>query len=281
MELLSKAQRQRLDDQRGLDMNNAEIPEFLRNKSHHHPSGRESAPPVLSHERSLEADYLQNNNDKFSSYVRGSSSGRVSAMSVEVVDISVDVNDDLTSTERSFSHDGVIPSTSDAQNYFQSSDSMNADFDDPYLAEKNLCDIGFDYSYNMYQAKAWGYSRHRPLSPSKQTQGKNSAPIASPDGSLLDNAVTNNDVDDSLTSSQQHHHRRPRSVPPVLAPNTNGFCQQLSPHGNNNESPTNISAFRSTSKRKHAPSSLTSTPKLDNKPVILDLANSDEDVTFV
>lgn len=261
-------------------MNNAEIPEFLRNKSHHHPSGRESAPPVLSHERSLEADYLQNNNDKFSSYVRGSSSGRVSAMSLEVVDISVNVNDDLTSTDQSFSHDGVIPSTSDAQNYFQSSDSMNADFDDPYLAEKNLCDIGFDYSYNMYQAKAWGYSRHRPLSPNKQTQGKNSAPIASPDGSSLDN-TTNNYVDDSLTSSKQHHHRRPRSVPPVLAPNTNGFCQQLSPHGNNNESPTNKSAFHSTSKRKHAPSNLTSTPKLDNKPVILDLANSDEDVTFV
>lgn len=271
LELLSKAQRQRLDDQRGLDMNNSEIPEFLRNKSHH-LSGRESAPPVLTHEHFKDMDYVQNNNDKYSSYVRGSSSGRVSAMSVEVVDISTEDGDQLTSTDQSFSQDGIIPATSDAQNFFQSNDSINADFDDPCLAEKNLRDIGFDYSYNMYQAKAWGYSRHRPLSPRERS--KNIPPMASPDESLLDSPAANDDFDDTLTSSPIHHHWRPHSVPTVLTPNQNGVA---SPLGSN--TPTNISAFRPMSKKKQPQSA--STPKVNNKPVILDLANSEEDVTFV
>ncbi|VDI53898.1 regulator of G-protein signaling [Mytilus galloprovincialis] len=275
LELLSKAQRQRLDDQRGLDMNNSEIPEFLRNKSHH-LSGRESAPPILSRDRT---EYVQNN-DKYSSHNRVSSSGRISSMSVEVVDISADDNDYLMSTDQSFSQDGIIPSTSEAQEYFQSSDSINADFDDPCLAEKNLRDLGFDYSYNMYQAKAWGYSRYRPLSPNRQSIERNSAPLASPD--LLDRTATNDDFDDTLTSSPADQRLRPQSVPPVLVSNRNGVLKQLSPLPYSHNTPTNSSAFHRTSNQKPSTfSTFTSTPKPDNKPVILDLANTEEDVTFV
>ncbi|XP_052099872.1 regulator of G-protein signaling 12-like isoform X2 [Mytilus californianus] len=275
LELLSKAQRQRLDDQRGLDMNNSEIPEFLRNKSHH-SSGRESAPPILSRDRS---EYVQNN-DKYSSHNRISSSGRISSMSVEVVDISADDSEYLMSTDQSFSQDGIIPQTSEAQEYFQSSDSINADFDDPCLAEKNLRDLGFDYSYNMYQAKAFGYSRYRPLSPNRQSIERNSAPLTSLD--LLDSTTTNDDFDDTLTSSPADHRWRPQSVPPVLVSNKNGVLKQLSPLPYTNNTPTNTSAFCRTSNQKPSTfSTFTSTPKPDNKPVILDLANTEEDVTFV
>lgn len=269
LELLSKAQRQRLDDQRGLDMNNSEIPEFLRNKNHIHPSGRESAPPIMSR------DPLDYNSDKYLSHGRGSTSGRVSAMSVEVVDISTD-DSHLTSSNQSFSQDGIIPSVNEAQDYFQSSDSINADFDDPCLAERNLRDIGFDYSYNMYQAKAWGYSRHRPMSPNEQH--RHSDPV----NDSFNNTVTNDDFDDTLTSSPMDtsNRWRPQSVPPVLVPNKNGVLKQISPVAK--QKSQNESAFQPTANSRQA-SHPTSTPKTkyDNKPVILDLANRVEDVTFV
>lgn len=253
-------------------MNNSEIPEFLRNKNHIHPSGRESAPPIMSR------DPLDYNSDKYLSHGRCSTSGRVSAMSVEVVDISTDENQHVTSSDQSFSQDGIIPSLNEAQDYFQSSDSINADFDDPCLAERNLRDIGFDYSYNMYQAKAWGYSRHRPISPNGQT--RHSDPVNLNES--LNNTVTNNDFDDTLTSSPMDNRWRPQSVPPVLVPNKNGVLKQLSPLPKEKSKSPNGSAFQPTGNSKQASrNTSTSKPKQDNKPVILDLANRVEDVTFV
>ncbi|XP_056005277.1 regulator of G-protein signaling 12-like isoform X4 [Ostrea edulis] len=230
LELLSKAQSSRMDDQRGLGTSASEIPEFLRNKVEY-PSGRESAPPILKHDSSRREgmlgkseDYLQNENEHFTSYTRGQFSTRPSSVPADsFLDHSssriMDSNEDshISHVDQSFSTDGVIPTASEAEVYFQTTDPDSADFDDPRLAEKGLRDLGFDYSLNMYQAKAWGYSRHRPSGLSSPRQPNKLTPsklLVSPTERFsLDEAAlmdSGQDLDQTLIEG------RPMSLPPAL-----------------------------------------------------------------
>lgn len=219
-----------MDDQRGLGTSASEIPEFLRNKVEY-PSGRESAPPILKHDSSRREgmlgkseDYLQNENEHFTSYTRGQFSTRPSSVPADsFLDHSssriMDSNEDshISHVDQSFSTDGVIPTASEAEVYFQTTDPDSADFDDPRLAEKGLRDLGFDYSLNMYQAKAWGYSRHRPSGLSSPRQPNKLTPsklLVSPTERFsLDEAAlmdSGQDLDQTLIEG------RPMSLPPAL-----------------------------------------------------------------
>lgn len=238
LELLSRAQSSRMDDQRGLGTSTSEIPEFLRSKMEY-PSGRESAPPILKQDSSKREgvigtpeNYVQNNNKYFASYTRGQVATRPSSVPADsFLDHSSSRGFDsvdesqISHEDQSFSADGVIPSSSEAEVYFQTTDPDSADFDDPRLAEKGLRDLGFDYSYNMYQAKAWGYSRHRPTglsSPRHQSKGTpNKPPMATVDRFSFDETSmmdSSKDMDKTLVGSPLEG--RPASLPPALDRNS-------------------------------------------------------------
>ncbi|XP_061194561.1 regulator of G-protein signaling 12-like isoform X2 [Saccostrea echinata] len=326
LELLTKAQSSRMDDQRGLGTSASEIPEFLRNKVEY-PSGRESAPPILKHDKShrkgivgTPEDYVQNENEYFTSYTRGQVSMRPSSVPADSFqDHSssqgvMDSNDDsyIVNQDQSFSADGVLPSSSEAEVYFQTTDPDSADFDDPRLAEKGLRDLGFDYSYNMYQAKAWGYSRHRPtgLSPTRQKKLTPSKQLVTPterfsldEAALLDSS---RDTDKTLVGSQLEE--RPNSLPAAMdriSPRAS-YSPAVSPFGGyarksvgentvNHSTPKAESMTSRYSNHKsafHAPAVHMGSPITGNtsfsgdmnesqKAMIIDLGSSDENVTFV
>ena len=226
-----------MEDQRGVGTVDSDMPDFLRDKL---SSGRESAPPILSSrsERLASDNYVQNENADFASYTRGQISSRPSSVPLgrsESLDSAtsrggVDQIEAVPHTNQSFSTDGVIPSIEEAEDVFQSTAPDSPDFDDPCLAEKSLRDIGFDYNYNMYQAKAWGYSRHRPnFSSSRHIQNSfKRAPMAAPERySFEENSLNHSgdsEEDKTLVSSPVDF--RPHSVPPSLG---NGAVHYLSP----------------------------------------------------
>lgn len=252
-ELLNKVQSHRLDDQRGLDTQNNEIPEFLRNKTKY-LSGRESAPPILARDYSKsphskrqseilmsETDnYIHAEGENYASYTRGHVSTRPSSVSLDSMSMekrdlmdsgnhqgfrpySSPTHDALAFTNTSFSSDGVLPSPSEGQSYFQASTAPDSpDFDDPCLAEKSLKDIGFDYSNNMYQAKAWGYSRHKSkYAASRQLQSTYDALDQSLDDTLTMD-TKEDDFDRTIVESPEvKPQSRPHSVPPQVSYSNN------------------------------------------------------------
>ncbi|XP_033757456.1 LOW QUALITY PROTEIN: regulator of G-protein signaling loco-like [Pecten maximus] len=332
LDLLSKVQSGRLDDQRGLETQNSEIPEFLQNKSHH-PSGRESAPPVLSGGRARADDYIKNNHEKYVSYTRGQMTARPSSVSLD--SMTFDRRNSKTDKDKfesgdfdscnidspgnavqhgnqSFSSDGVIPSNAEAQEFFQAPVPDCADFDDPCMAEKSLRDIGFDYSFNMYQAKAWGYSRHNPYAQQKLSSLGNETPT-NEDSAFLDETLTPNDpdFDNTLISSPVQGHIRSLSVPVSLhSPASKGgksrenglvqtstpltsksdIVQKITPLSQKSEIRNGIGDLMSGktyssgvghSSAFHQPTTQITSPQSDNKPVVIDLGDSETNITFV
>lgn len=154
LELLSRAQSSRMDDQRGLGTSTSEIPEFLRSKMEY-PSGRESAPPILKQDSSKREgvigtpeNYVQNDNKYFASYTRGQVATRPSSVPADsFLDHSSSRGFDsvdesqISHEDQSFSADGVIPSSSEAEVYFQTTDPDSADFDDPRLRRKDYATL--------------------------------------------------------------------------------------------------------------------------------------------
>ncbi|XP_069139918.1 regulator of G-protein signaling 14-like [Argopecten irradians] len=331
LDLLSKVQSGRFDDQRGLDTQNSEIPEFLQNKSHH-LSGRESAPPVLSGGRARADDYIKSNHEKYMSYTRGQMMIRPSSVSLDSMtfdrrnnrsDRDVFESGDFDSCNldspaeplphgnESFSTDGVIPSNAEAQEFFQAPVPDSTDFDDPCMAEKSLRDIGFDYSFNMYQAKAWGYSRHNPYAQQKLSSQETETP--GDDAAFLDETLTPNDpdFDNTLISSPVQGHIRSLSVPVSLhtpankggMSRENGLVQTSTPlstksdivqtitplsqkseirNGVGDSAPSKTYSSRvSHSSAFHHPNTQVTSPPSDNKPVIIDLGDSETNITFV
>ncbi|XP_021378648.1 regulator of G-protein signaling 12-like isoform X2 [Mizuhopecten yessoensis] len=328
LDLLSKVQSGRLDDQRGLDTQNSEIPEFLRNKAPH-PSGRKSAPPILSGGRAQADDYVKNNHEKYVSYTRGQMMTRPSSVSLDSMTFdrrnsNIDKDqfesqdfdslnpespaDSVQHGNQSFSSDGVIPSNAEAQDFFQAPVPECADFDDPRMAEKSLRDIGFDYSFNMYQAKAWGYSRHSPYAQQKLSSPGN-AMATEEDETFLDDTLTPNDpdFDNTLISSPVQGHIRSLSVPVSLhTPANKGgksrenglvqtstplmksdIVQTITPRSQKSEIRGGVSDV--TSNKTYSPSGSHSSafrqptsqimsPPSDNKPLIIDLETN---ITFV
>jgi hypothetical protein len=313
-----------MDDQRGLGTSASEIPEFLRNKVEY-PSGRESAPPILKHDPSRREGmlgksegYLQNDNEYFTSYTRGQFSTRPSSVPADsFIENSssriTDSNEDsrISHQDQSFSADGVIPSTSEAEAYFQTTDPDSADFDDPRLAEKGLRDLGFDYSLNMYQAKAWGYSRHRPSGLSSPRQPNKLTPskllVTASDRFSMDDAAL---MDSSPDMDQTLVEGRPVSLPPALdrsspkgsfspimpprpfgAYTRNSFGESTVSHSTPkaesvaSRSSNHKSAFHSPG--VHTGSLVTGDTSFNKdlnesqKAMIVDLGSSDENVTFV
>lgn len=166
--LLNRAQNHRLDDQRGLCKQSLEIPEFLRTSVADLPTGRESAPPVMSRGRSRSQSpsahrrHFVTKLHNFSTDEFASAPDRHSTQSHKLVSgadaRSLNLFKTFGSPEAiacsndSFSREGIVPQLSDATDYFQSfALQTSPDFDDPSLAEKSLQDIGFDYSFNTYQ----------------------------------------------------------------------------------------------------------------------------------
>ncbi|XP_060064951.1 regulator of G-protein signaling loco-like isoform X2 [Ylistrum balloti] len=332
LDLLSKVQSGRLDDQRGLDTQNSEIPEFLQNKTHH-LSGRESAPPILSGGRARADDYIRNNHEKYVSYTRGQIATRPSSVSLDSMtfdrhnsktDRDEFERDDFDSCNldlpaeavhhgnQSFSSDGVIPSNAEAQEFFQAPVPDCADFDDPCMAEKSLRDIGFDYSFNMYQAKAWGYSRHNPYAQQKLSSHGNDI-ATNEDETFLDDTLTPNDpdFDNTLISSPVQGHIRSLSVPVSLhtppskdsKSRENGLVQTSTPLTTKSDIVQTITPVLKKSEIKSGMDELASSktytsnvshnsafqqpttkimsPPSDNKPVVIDLGDSETNITFV
>lgn len=207
-------------------------------------------------------------------------------------------SDPVPHSNQSFSADGVIPSNAEAEEFFQTTVPDSPDFDDPCLAEKSLRDIGFDYSYNMYQAKAWGYSRHNPYLTNKTSPG------TTDDQSLLDDTLTLNDpdFDNTLVSSPVPSHIRSLSVPVTLhntpvkqhgipaqfIPGENGLLHTSTPIRRKSDIKTgtndllfNRKSFERGTSAFAQPSSQVDSPPSDSKPVILDLGNSEDNITFV
>lgn len=326
LELLSRAQSSRMDDQRGLGTSASEIPEFLRSKMEY-PSGRESAPPILKQDSSKREgmigtpeNYVQNDNKYFASYTRGQEVTRPSSVPADSFlehsssrgFDSVDESQ-ISHEDQSFSADGVIPSSSEAEVYFQTTDPDTADFDDPRLAEKGLRDLGFDYSYNMYQAKAWGYSRHRPTglsSPRHQSKGTpNKPPMATVDRFSFDETSmvdSSKDMDKTLVGSPMEG--RPASLPPALdrsSPRTsfspvmssrpfgiymrNSMGENSVSHSTPKTDPATSrysnhkSAFRAPGGSVESPvaADMSGDLNVSQKAMIIDMGSSDENVTFV
>uniref|UniRef100_A0A8W8MP22 Regulator of G-protein signaling 12 n=1 Tax=Magallana gigas TaxID=29159 RepID=A0A8W8MP22_MAGGI len=326
LELLSRAQSSRMDDQRGLGTSTSEIPEFLRSKMEY-PSGRESAPPILKQDSSKREgvigtpeNYVQNDNKYFASYTRGQVATRPSSVPADsFLDHSSSRGFDsvdesqISHEDQSFSADGVIPSSSEAEVYFQTTDPDSADFDDPRLAEKGLRDLGFDYSYNMYQAKAWGYSRHRPTglsSPRHQSKGTpNKPPMATVDRFSFDETSmmdSSKDMDKTLVGSPLEG--RPASLPPALDRNSprtsfspvmssrpfgiymrNSVGENSVSHSTPKTDPATSrysnhkSAFRAPGGTVESPVAADMSGDLNEsqKAMIIDMGSSDENVTFV
>lgn len=315
-----------MDDQRGLGTSTSEIPEFLRSKMEY-PSGRESAPPILKQDSSKREgmigtpeNYVQNDNKYFASYTRGQVATRPSSVPADsFLDHSSSRGFDsvdesqISHEDQSFSADGVIPSSSEAEVYFQTTDPDSADFDDPRLAEKGLRDLGFDYSYNMYQAKAWGYSRHRPTglsSPRHQSKGTpNKPPMATVDRFSFDETSmmdSSKDMDKTLVGSPMEG--RPASLPPALDRNSprtsfspvmssrpfgiymrNSLGENSVSHSTPKTDPATSrysnhkSAFRAPGGTVESPVAADMSGDLNEsqKAMIIDMGSSDENVTFV
>ncbi|KAK3095243.1 hypothetical protein FSP39_012078 [Pinctada imbricata] len=308
-DLLSKVQGDRMEDQRGVGTNDSDMPDFLRNTGLH--SGRESAPPILTSrpERMMvdRGDYVQTENKDYISYTRGQISNRPSSVPVgqtdyvnseSNVDI-VDGNSSFTYGNQSFSKDGVIPSTEEAEEVFQPTAPDSPDFDDPCLAEKGLRDLGFGYNYNMYQAKAWGYSRHRPnFSSSRHIQNSQfkKVPIASPEQDIFDDpSVNHSDSEDdkTLVSSPVDENFRPHSVPPSLGNGAVHYLSPISPHTSPNSHRSTKHSILSTPVKLHQMDQSTPKPNyskymsafqtpnskkegVSNKNMNLNLGNSDK-----
>lgn len=193
-EQLKRAQNLSLDDQRGLARtNDLELPDFLRGSVDEVPiSGRESAPASLgpdrnkvnSHKRSCDLmseidNYIESINENFAAYTRESTPSRHNGMSQAELRLPVSTSD------KSFSEDGIIPSTNEAEDLFQSnSSSDDVDFDDPQLTEKSLREIGFNYSHNKYLSKSRNFLNQRrknEISYSPHSVHLRGPPLASPE----------------------------------------------------------------------------------------------------
>ena len=191
-ERLKRAQNLSFDDQRGLAPQDLELPEFLRESSggNQELTGRESAPAALTRSREQlhtmysasdhmipgTEDYVENQHENFIEFSRELPSERHSSpfvrnkvpkrtarngsrrnrMNESVCD------DNFQSSDRSFSQDGVLPSEADADRLFQTSLQETPDFNDPFLTDKSLKDIGFNYHYNKYLSKSRNFINCRP-----------------------------------------------------------------------------------------------------------------------
>lgn len=180
------------DDQRGLAPQDLELPDFLRESVPDDEvfKGRESAPGALSggeDQRQMirpssdpvisSRGYIEKEHDNFVEYSREFASERHSAPFIRtkvpkrsarhrnrhyrLIESSVH-EDPIQSSNQSFSQDGILPSEADAESLFQTSVQENPDFNDPFLTDKSLTDIGFNYHYNKYLSKSRNFINCRP-----------------------------------------------------------------------------------------------------------------------
>ncbi|KAL4231489.1 termination of G-protein coupled receptor signaling pathway [Mactra antiquata] len=175
-EHLKRAQNLSLDDQRGVThKNELELPDFLlgnSSKEDNSPiSSRNSAPASLGHDKSTVStpakrscdllseidNYIESINENFAAYTRESTPKRPNATLQQR-----DTRTPISSSDKSFSEDGILPSPQDAEDLFQGhSSSDDVDFDNPELTEKSLTDIGFSYSHNKYLSKSRNFLNQR------------------------------------------------------------------------------------------------------------------------
>jgi hypothetical protein len=116
-ELLSRAQSQRLDDQRGLSFDRFELPDFLKTDQPTNKLRKGNIKAPLGH-----------NLHQIRSITPGPG--------------------DISFMDDSFSQDCVLPSHADAENMFSGDGHVTStpDFDNPLLMKKSVRDLGFNYS---------------------------------------------------------------------------------------------------------------------------------------
>lgn len=169
-ERLTQAQNLSLDDQRGLAPQDIQLPDLLRwtLDDDSLSTGRESAPASLGREKSDSTThqnardimakidtYIESINENFAAYTRESTPSGKTGRNAEVKRLPVNMSD------RSFSEDGIVPSNEEAEKYFQVDSADDVDFNDPFLTDKSLTDIGFSYSHNKYLSKSRNFVNQR------------------------------------------------------------------------------------------------------------------------
>ena len=219
---LNRAQKLSLDNQRGLTPRNVELPDFLQDTltDTSIPTGRESAPAALSHEKISSStqnksrdfmaeidNYIESINENFAAYTRESTPVAKSSKKREVRRVPV------KSSDNSFSEDGIVPSNDEADILFQvPSSSESVDFNDPHLTEKSLKDIGFTYSHNKYLSKSRNFVNHRkknlnsqyPPSVQVQAPGLASPEILSPNQTLRNDLLNQSDLLEQTLLNSPH-----------------------------------------------------------------------------
>lgn len=102
-------------------------------------------------------DYIESINENFAAYSRESinTPKRTLAVAGETPKSALKV------TNKSFTDDGVVPSSEDAELLFGNNTYSEGDFNDPYMTEKSLKDIGFSYNHNKYLSKSRNFVNHR------------------------------------------------------------------------------------------------------------------------
>ena len=236
-ERLKRAQNLSFDDQRGLAPQDLELPEFLRGSNTDDDEvfrGRESAPGALNRGRdqpeltrpssdpviSDREVYVENQHEHFVEYSRDSAPDRHSApfprnkvpnrnakrgSRHKKYNDSL-VNDDLFQpSNQSFSQDGILPSEADAERLFQTSAQESPDFNDPFLTDKSLKDIGFNYHYNKYLSKSRNFINYRPRN-INFNELVNNDPLLSPDVISPNDTIRGEayEVADNLDSTLVH-----------------------------------------------------------------------------
>lgn len=222
------------DDQRGLAPQDLELPEFLRGSSGEEEvfprresapgalnRGSEQLPTVQQNSNKMISDtdyYVENQHDNFVEYSREIASERHSAPFARTKVPKRNVRrgsrrnrqnesfvreDNFHSSDQSFSQDGVLPSEADAERLFQTSMLESPDFTDPFLTDKSLKDIGFNYHYNKYLSKSRNFINYRPRNIDfnhfvANHESMSSADVSSPNRTLRGETV---DIVDNLDST--------------------------------------------------------------------------------
>ena len=250
-ERLKRAQNLSFDDQRGLAPQDLELPEFLREsgKGSQDIVGRESAPAALTRSRGqpqtllhsvpdseilATEEYVENHQENFVEFSRELPFERYSTPFVRTkvpkrpsrrgrqnrFNESVLCDDRLQSSDQSFSQDGVLPFEEDADRLFQSSVQESPDFNDPYLTDKSLKDIGFNYHYNKYLSKSRNFINYRPRNIQSNSflgpEWSSSSEYSSPNQTIRGETV---DMADYLDSTLVHS--------PHSSPYSSDSCSSL------------------------------------------------------
>ncbi|XP_064630120.1 regulator of G-protein signaling 12-like isoform X2 [Lineus longissimus] len=175
-ELLSRAQSQRLDDQRGLSSDRFELPDFLKTDQ---PTNKMRKGNFKTTSSSDMFGTASKGVDGYGGMSLFRSQSHPEGLESDVDDkpFGHDLQirsitpgpGDISFFDDSFSQDCVLPSHTDAENMFsgggQVTSTPDIDFDNPHLMKKSVRDLGFNYS--VVEDNQHCYVRTQPSSASK------------------------------------------------------------------------------------------------------------------